>query len=86
MDEPMTFRKQAHPMDKEGGQGWESTDIADTLNVHDNSEMRTPILIVELINGRTQNNRKSPERFKGEVHTNSADLKWSNGNWGAMSQ
>ena len=78
----MTFRKQAHPMDKEGGQGWESTDIADTLNVHDNSEMRTPILIVELINGRTQNNRKSPERFKGEVHTNSADLKWSNGNWG----
>lgn len=56
MDEPRTFRKQGHPMEKEGGQGWESTDIADTLNVHDNSELRTPILIVELINGRTQNN------------------------------
>ena len=53
MDEARAFRKQGHPMEKEGGQGWESTDISDTLNVHDNSEMRTPILIVEIKNERT---------------------------------
>ena len=53
MDEPRTFRKQAHPMDKEGGQGWESTEVADSLNIYDNSEMRTPILIVEIKDERT---------------------------------
>ena len=35
------------------GQGWESTEVADSLNVYDNSEMRTPILIVEIKNERT---------------------------------
>ena len=50
MDETRTFRKQAHPQNAEGGQGWEPAEIADTLNVYDNSEMRTPILIVEIRN------------------------------------
>lgn len=41
-----TFRKTAHPQNKDEGQGWESTDRSDTLNVFDNSETRTPTLIV----------------------------------------
>lgn len=42
------FRKTAHPRNSEEGQGWEETRIADTLNVFDFSENRTPILIVEV--------------------------------------
>lgn len=30
-----------------GGQGWEESAVNDTLNVYDNSEMRTPTLILE---------------------------------------
>ena len=42
------FRKTAHPQTADGGQGWEETNIADTLNVFDFTEMRTPVLIVEV--------------------------------------
>lgn len=42
-----TYRKTAHPMVRGGSQGWEETDTADTLNVYDNTEMRTPILVVD---------------------------------------
>lgn len=31
-----------------GGQGWEPTAIADTLNIYDNSEARTPIVVVSI--------------------------------------
>ena len=41
------FRKTSHPKSKEDGQGWEETEVADTLNTLDNSEVRTPILILE---------------------------------------
>ena len=40
------FRKTAHPMSSEEGQGWEQTEICDTLNAFDNGEMRTPTVIV----------------------------------------
>lgn len=43
----MTFRKTAHPQTSEGGQGYEATNVSDTLNVYDNTEARTPIIIVE---------------------------------------
>ena len=46
--ENLSFRKTAHPRDSRGGQGWEHTDVNDTLNVYDNSEMRTPTLIVQV--------------------------------------
>ena len=49
-----TYRKTAHPQSAEEGQGWEETDICDTLNVYDNSESRTPTLIVEKIDGKIQ--------------------------------
>lgn len=44
------FRKQAHPKNAEEGQGWEEAEVCDTLNVFDYTELRTPILIVEVIN------------------------------------
>lgn len=43
----MAVRKKAHPTHKGGEQGWELTEMADTLNIYDNTEQRTPILVVE---------------------------------------
>jgi len=43
----LTYRKTGHAHSADEGQGWEKTDIADTLNVSDNTEARTPVLIVE---------------------------------------
>lgn len=37
-----------------GGQGWEPTTTADTLNIYDNSEARTPIVIVEASSSSTE--------------------------------
>ena len=42
------YRKTGHPMVRGGYQGWTETETADTLNVYDNSEMRTPILVVTI--------------------------------------
>lgn len=42
-----TYRKQGHPQNSEQGQSWEETSKTDTLNVFDNSEARTPTLIIE---------------------------------------
>lgn len=42
-----TYRKQGHPQNSEQGQPWEETNLSDTLNVFDNSESRTPTLIIE---------------------------------------
>lgn len=41
-----TYRKQGHPRTAFEGQGWEETGVSDTLNVYDNSEARTPTLIL----------------------------------------
>ena len=46
------YRKTAHPRNSQEGQGFEETEIADTLNIFDYSEARTPILIVEVRNER----------------------------------
>lgn len=42
-----TFRKMGHPQNSEQCQGWEQTDVSDTLNIFDNSEQRTPVLVLE---------------------------------------
>ena len=44
----LTYRKMAHPRNSEEPQGYEPTVVADTLNIFDNSENRTPILILEM--------------------------------------
>lgn len=41
-----TYRKQAHPMNAEMAQGYEETAVSDTLNIFDNTEARTPTLIL----------------------------------------
>lgn len=41
------YRKKGHPRFKGGMQQWEDTDVSDTLTIFDNSETRTPILIVQ---------------------------------------
>lgn len=41
-----TYRKTAHPSVKGGCQGYEETQVCDTLNIFDLSEMRTAILVV----------------------------------------
>ena len=48
------YRKKAHPQNKEEGQGWEETEICDTLNIFDYTELRTPVLIVEIDYGRNR--------------------------------
>lgn len=45
-DPQVVFRKTGHPTSSDGGQGWEETEVADTLNVFDNTEARTPTLCV----------------------------------------
>ena len=44
----VAFHKKSHPKSKEEGQGWEETDVSDTLNLFDQGETRTPTLAVEL--------------------------------------
>jgi len=41
------YRKTAHPTHKGGGQGWESTEVADTLNEYDISEARVPVIVID---------------------------------------
>lgn len=42
-----TFRKTSHAKDSEDGQGWQPTDVNDTLNTFDQGEARTSTLIVD---------------------------------------
>lgn len=46
MSEYYFFRKQAHPRNSQEAQGYEETSVSDTLNIFDNTETRTLILIV----------------------------------------
>lgn len=43
----VAYRKKAHPTDISKAQNWEETQINDTLNIFDNTELRTPTLILE---------------------------------------
>ena len=43
------FRKTSHPTDSSGGQGWQETEVSDTLNIYDISEGRTPMIVVQSI-------------------------------------
>lgn len=45
--EKLSFRKTSHPVNCEQAQGWEETNVNDTLNAFDNGECRTPTLILE---------------------------------------
>ena len=43
----VTFRKSSHAKNSEDGQGWEPTEVNDTLNTFDQGETRTSTLVVE---------------------------------------
>lgn len=43
----MIFRKKGHPQTSGGVQKWERCEVSDTLNVFDNTDARTPTLILE---------------------------------------
>lgn len=45
--EKLSYRKTGHPQNKYMAQGWEETEVNDTLNVFDNGESRTPTLVLE---------------------------------------
>ena len=44
----VTYRKKGHPQNSEQAQGWEETEVNDTLNIFDNGETRTPTLIAQV--------------------------------------
>jgi hypothetical protein len=43
----IAYRKTSHAQSKDDPQGWEQTEVCDTLNIFDYTELRTPILILE---------------------------------------
>lgn len=45
------YRKTSHPRNAEEGQGWEVASVSDTLNVFDNTEARTPNVVVSASHG-----------------------------------
>ena len=53
----VAYRKTGHPQNSEQGQGWEETTTSDTLNVSDNTETRTPIVVVETKHKHVRRNR-----------------------------
>lgn len=54
------YRKTAHPRTPDEPQGYEDTEIADTLNIFDYTEARTPILVVQT-NGKDRAKRDCSE-------------------------
>lgn len=57
------FRKTGHPRNAEEPQGWEEAKRSDTLNVFDNTEARTPTLIVQE-EPKVYENHSQDTRFK----------------------
>ncbi len=76
----VAFRKQAHLRTADEGQGWENTEVNDTLNNSDNTEKRTPTLIV----GTPTYSQDSYDELNES--DNAASLKASGGNYGGGSE
>ena len=65
------YRKKSHPINEDLPQNWEEADINDTLNAFDNSEFRTPTLIV-------QNNYLHGNGFAIESHPKDSRYQMNN--------
>lgn len=52
----VAYRKTGHPQNSEQGQGWEETEVNDTLNAFDSGEMRSPTLAVQVYDGSRRHN------------------------------
>ena len=65
------FRKTAHAKSAEDGQGWESANKSDTLNVFDFTEQRTPTIVVKSY-GESEmmmfENHSQDTRFNGPLY------------------
>ena len=53
----VVYRKTAHPRNSEMPQGFEETEVSDTLNIFDNTEARTPTIVYE---NHSQDSRYRP--------------------------
>ena len=62
----LSYRKTAHPRTRGGYQGWERTEVADTLNVYDNTEARTPTAIAQTYDARGNGNGASDCTITGD--------------------
>ena len=47
----VAYRKTGHPQNSEQGQGWQETEVNDTLNAFDSGEMRSPTLATQVFDG-----------------------------------
>lgn len=50
----VAYRKTSHAKSAEDGQGWQETEVNDTVNAFDNGESRTPTLVVDQGAGKSQ--------------------------------
>ena len=66
---PVVFKKSAHAKTADDGQGWESTEVNDTLNAFDNGETRTPTLVLNDQGGQQmQVSEDSTATLRAEEH------------------
>lgn len=64
------FRKMAHPQTAEKAQNWETAEVSDTLNIFDNSDMRTPNVVLNAISVESnQSDARMKIREDGTVQT-----------------
>jgi DNA (cytosine-5)-methyltransferase 1 len=70
------YRKTSHAKSKEDGQGWQETEVNDTLNIFDNGESRTPTIVLE----NYPNDSRVKIREDGKVQTLSSRMGTGGGN------
>jgi DNA (cytosine-5)-methyltransferase 1 len=70
------YRKTSHAKSKEDGQGWQETEVNDTLNIFDNGESRTPTIVLE----NHPNDSRVKIREDGKVQTLSSRMGTGGGN------
>lgn len=63
----VAYRKTAHPQNAEQGQGWEETDVHDTMNSFDSSEARTPTVVVDRSGEKIQGFDAYNQAMTGDV-------------------
>lgn len=68
-NKPAAFKKSAHAKTADDGQGWESTEVNDTLNAFDNGETRTPTLVLNDQGGQQMHvSENSTATLRAEEH------------------
>lgn len=55
----VAYRKKGHPQNAQQGQGWEETEVNDTLNNNDNTDGHTPVVIVQEVKHKHHRRKKN---------------------------